>query len=112
MRTSVDFSLFLFFNIDTGDERRRPCNALRSALSPDPRHLAFAFTCLSRTSYFYVREILALTGPQDAEDRLPFLDILTITYLGFLHTHGSSPCSNIKWGTTRDITEHPPPCLC
>ena len=39
-------------------------------------------------------------------------DILTITDLGFLHTHGSSPCSNIKWGTTRDIRERPPSCLC
>jgi hypothetical protein len=112
MGTSVDLSLFLFFNIDTGDERRCPCYALESALSPDPRHLAFAFAGLSSTSDFSVREVLALMSPPDAEDRLLFLDILTITDLGFLHTHGSSPCSNIKWGTTRDIREHPPPCLC
>jgi hypothetical protein len=39
-----------------------------------------------------------LMSPPDAEDRLLFLDILTITDLGFLHTHGLSPCSNIKWG--------------
>jgi hypothetical protein len=51
-------------------------------------------------------------SPPDAEDRLLFLDILTITDLGFLHTHGSSLCSNITWGTTRDIKERLPPCLC
>ena len=63
MCTSVDFSLFLLFNIGAGDERRRPCNALESALSPDPRHLALAFACLSRTSYFYVREVFVFMGP-------------------------------------------------
>src|ERR1700694_3297420 len=77
MGASVDLSLFLFFNIDTGDERRRPCNALESTFSPDPRKLAFAFACLSSTSYLSVREVLALMGPHDAEDSLPFLYVLT-----------------------------------
>jgi hypothetical protein len=70
MCTSVDLSFFLFFNIDTGDKRRRPCNALKSSLSPDPRHLAFAFAGPSSTSDFSVREVLALMSPPDAEDRL------------------------------------------
>jgi hypothetical protein len=112
MGTSPNLSCSPFLNIDTGDELRRPCYALESALSPDPRHLAFVFAGLSSTSDFSVREVLALMSPPDAEDRLMFLDILTITDLGFLHTHGSSPCSNIKWGTTRDIRERPPPWLC
>ena len=77
MGASVDFSFFLFFNIDTGDKRRRPCNALPSALSPDPRHLAFAFARLSSTSDFYIYEVLALTGSQDAENRLRLLYCLT-----------------------------------
>ena len=68
--TSVDLSFFLFFNIDTDDKRRRPCNALKSSLSPDPRHLAFAFAGPSSTSDFSVREVLALMSPPDAEDRL------------------------------------------
>lgn len=79
MGTSVDLSFFLFFNIDPGDERRRPYNTLESALSPDPRHLAFAFAGLSHTADFSVREVIALMGPQDAEDRLPLLYILTDT---------------------------------
>jgi hypothetical protein len=49
MCTSVDFSLSLLFNIDTGDKWRRPCNPLESALSPDPRHLALAFADPSST---------------------------------------------------------------
>src|SRR6267143_4726863 len=77
MSSSVDPSLFLLLNIDTADERRRPCNTLESALSPDPRKLAFAFACLSHTAYFSVREVLAFMGLQDAEDSLPFLYILT-----------------------------------
>lgn len=112
MGTSPNLSCSPFLNIDTGDERRRPCYALESALSPDLRHLAFVFAGLSSTSDFSVREVLALMSPPDAEDRLMFLDILTITYLGLLHTHGSSHCSNIKWGTTPDIRERPPPWLC
>ena len=70
MCTSVDLALFLPFNKDTGDERRRPCYALKSALSPDPRHLALAFARLSSTSDFSVREVFALMSPPDAEDRL------------------------------------------
>src|SRR5262245_2286323 len=76
MCTSIDLSLFLLFNIDTGDERCRPCNTLESSLSPDPGHLAFAFACLSSTSYFSVREVFVLMGSQKAEDSLPFLYIL------------------------------------
>ncbi len=77
MCTSVDLSLLLFFNIDTGDERRRPCNAFESTLSPNPCKLAFAFACLSTTSYFSIREVFAFMGSQDAEDRLAFLYVLT-----------------------------------
>src|ERR1043165_91190 len=77
MGTSVNLSFFLFFNIDAGDERRRPCNALPSALSPDPRHLAFAFAELSSTSDFYIYEVLGLTGSQDAENRFRLLYFLT-----------------------------------
>src|SRR6185295_11996625 len=77
MCTSVDLSLLLFFNIDTGDERRRPCNTLESALPPDPCKLAFAFACLSHTAYFSIREVLVFMSPQDAEDSLSFLYILT-----------------------------------
>src|ERR1044071_8421869 len=75
MCTSVDFSLILFVNIDSADERRCSHNALESALSPDPRHLAFAFACFSHTAYFSVCEVLTFMGSQDAEDRLPFLYI-------------------------------------
>src|ERR1041384_3022183 len=75
MCTSVDFSLILFVNIDSADERRCSHNALESPLSPDPRHLAFAFACFSHTAYFSVCEVLTFMGSQDAEDRLPFLYI-------------------------------------
>src|SRR6266850_2528593 len=77
MCTSVDLSRFLLLNIDTGDERRRPCNTLESALSPDPRHLAFAFAFRSNTSYFYVREVLVFMSPDDADARLRSLLTLT-----------------------------------
>lgn len=77
MGTSPNLSCSPFLNIDTGDERRRPCNTLEAAFSPDPRMLALAFACLSHTSDFSVREVLALMGPHDAEDSLPFPYVLT-----------------------------------
>jgi hypothetical protein len=77
MSISVDPSLFLLLNIDTADERRRPCNTLESAPSPDERKLAFAFVFLSHTSYLSVREVLAFMDPHDAEGSLPFLCVLT-----------------------------------
>src|SRR6267143_112033 len=77
MCTSVDPSLFLLLNNDTADEGRRPCNTLEAASSPDPCKLAFAFAFLSDTSDFSVREVLVFMGPQDAEDSLRFLFVLT-----------------------------------
>jgi len=77
MCTSVDQSLFLLLNNDTADERRRPRNPLESTPSPDPRKLAYAFVLLTDTSYFCVREVLALMGPQDAEGSLLYLCVLT-----------------------------------
>src|SRR5262245_33640806 len=76
MGTSINLSLLLLFNIDPGDERRCPCNALESTLPPDPRHLSFALAGLSSTSNFSVRNVFTLVGPQHAEDRLLLLDIL------------------------------------
>src|SRR2546426_4906782 len=46
------------------------CNALPSALSPDPRHLAFAFARLSSTSDFYIYEVLALTRSEEHTSEL------------------------------------------
>ena len=40
---SVNPSCFPLLNVDAGDERRCACNTLESPLSPDPRHVAFAF---------------------------------------------------------------------
>ncbi len=77
MCTSVDPSRFLLFNIDIGDEWRRPRNTLESSPSPSPRHFAFAFTFHSNTSYLYVREVLIFMGPDDADARLRSLLILT-----------------------------------
>ena len=77
MCISVDPSLFLLLNIDTADERRRPCNTLESTLSPEERKLALAFVFLPNTSYFSVREVLAFMDSHDAEGSLPFLCVLT-----------------------------------
>ena len=77
MCTSVDASLFLLFNIDTGDEWRRPCNTLEPSPSPDPRHIAFAFAFVSNTSYLYVRDVFVFMGFEDADARLRSLSILT-----------------------------------
>jgi len=77
MCTSVDPSLFLLFNIDIGDEWRRPRDTLESSPAPDPGHLALAFTFHSNTSYLYVREVLAFMGADDADARFRALLILT-----------------------------------
>ncbi len=77
MSTSVDPSLFLLLNNDTADERCRPRNSLESALSLDPRKLGYAFVFLTDISYFCLREVLALMGPQDAEGSLLYLLVLT-----------------------------------
>ena len=78
MCTSVDPSRFLLLNIDSGDEWRRPRNTLESSPSPDPRHVAFAFAFRSNTSYFYVREVLVVMGPDDTDARLRSLLSLTV----------------------------------
>jgi len=77
MCASVDPSLFLLFNIDIGDEWRRPRDTLESSLAPGPGHLAVALTFHSNTSDLYVREILAFMGADDADARLRALLILT-----------------------------------
>lgn len=77
MCTSVNPSLFPFFNKNTGDEWCRARNALESSLSPGPCHLAFAFAFQSNTSYLYIREVLVFMGPDDADARLRSLLILT-----------------------------------
>jgi len=77
MSTSVDPSLFLLLNIDSGDEWCRPRNTLESSLSPGPRHLAFAFAFHSNTSNLYVRDVLLFMGPDDAHARLWSLLIFT-----------------------------------
>jgi hypothetical protein len=66
MFTSVDFSRFLLFNMDTGDKRRHLWNTLESSLTSDPRKTAFAFACLTNTSTFSIREVFVLMGSQYA----------------------------------------------
>ena len=63
MCASVNPSRFSLLNVDAGDEWRCPRNALESSLSPDPRHIAFAFALYSGTSNLYVREIFVVMGP-------------------------------------------------
>jgi hypothetical protein len=77
MCRSVDPSRFLLLNINSGDKWRRPRNTLESSPSPGPRHVAFAFAFRSRTSYFYVREVLVVMGPDDTNARLRSLLSLT-----------------------------------
>ena len=77
MSASVDPSRFPLLNVDAGDEWRRACNTLEPSLSPDPRHVAFAFALHSGTSNLYVREVLVVMGPDDADARLRSLLILT-----------------------------------
>ena len=77
MRTSLDPPLFLLFDVDCGDEWRRPRNALEASPSPDPYHLAFAFAFCSNASYLDVREVLAFMSPDDADTRFRSLLILT-----------------------------------
>lgn len=50
MRASVNPSRFSLLNVDAGDEWRRARNTLESSLSPDPRHVAFAFAFHFSTS--------------------------------------------------------------
>ena len=59
MGTAVHPSLFPLLNIDTGREWRRPRNTLESSLSPNPRHVAFAFAFHPSTSYLYVPYVIA-----------------------------------------------------
>ena len=70
MRASVDPASFPLLNVDTGDEWRRPRNALESSLSPGPRHFAFAFAFHSNTSYLYIREVLVFMSLDNANARL------------------------------------------
>lgn len=76
MSTSVDPSLFLLLNIDSGDERRRPRNTLESSLTPGPCHFAFAFTFVSNTSDLYIRGVLVFMGPDYTDTCLRSLLIL------------------------------------
>ena len=77
MCTSVDPSRFLLLNIDGGDKWSRPRNTLESSPSPGPCHVAFAFAFRSNTSYLYIREVLVVMGPDDADTRLRSLLSLT-----------------------------------
>ena len=77
MCTSVYPSRFLLLNIDGGDKWRRPRNTLESSPSPGPCHVAFAFAFRSNTSYLYIREVLVVMGPDDADTRLWSLMSLT-----------------------------------
>src|SRR5437016_2466308 len=77
MCTSVYPSRFLLLNIDGGDKWRRPRNTLESSPSPCPCHVAFAFAFRSNTSYLYIREVLVVMGPDDADTRLRSLLSLT-----------------------------------
>lgn len=76
---TVNPALFLLFDVDPADERRRTGDALEFASSPGKGESAFALILFPDTSHFSVGDVLALVRADHTEGALVFLAVFTKT---------------------------------